>query len=54
MRYQRDSTLLYLVNFNENGDVAEPEIYAHNNAEWIKLHMEEDAYFAQINIFYSF
>ncbi|MEB5978548.1 PglL family O-oligosaccharyltransferase [Enterobacter vonholyi] len=52
MRYQRDITLLHLENFNENGSLNELELYAHSNAEWIKLHMEESAYFDQINILY--
>jgi len=52
MRYQRDITLLHLANFNEYGDVAELENYAQSNAQWIKLHMEEDAYNDQINIYY--
>jgi len=52
MRYQRDITLLHLANFNEQGDVAELEKYAQRNAQWIKLHMEENAYNDQINILY--
>lgn len=52
MRYQRDITLLHLANFNEQGDVSELEKYAQRNAQWMKLHMEEDAYNDQINILY--
>lgn len=52
MRYQRDITQLHLGNFNEYGDVAELEKYAQSNAQWIRLHMEEDAYNDQINILY--
>ncbi|MCU6306625.1 PglL family O-oligosaccharyltransferase [Enterobacter quasiroggenkampii] len=52
MRYQRDITLLHLANFNEQGDAAELEKYTQRNAQWIKLHMEEDAYNDQINILY--
>ncbi|EBJ8047994.1 hypothetical protein D0P01_23560 [Salmonella enterica] len=52
MRYQRDITLLHLANFNASGDVAELEEYARSNAQWITLHMEEDAYNDQINILY--
>lgn len=50
MRYRRDITLLHLINFNESGDVTELEKYASSNAQWIKLHMEEDAYNDQIRI----
>lgn len=52
MRYQRDITLLHLANFNEDGDVAELDKFAVNNAQWITLHMEEDAYNDQINILF--
>ncbi len=52
MRYQRDITLLHLANFNEHGDLAELEMFMRSNAQWIKLHMEEDAYNDQINILY--
>ena len=52
MRYQRDITLLHLVNFNEHGDLGELEMFMRSNAQWIKLHMEEDAYNDQINILY--
>lgn len=54
MRYQRDITLLHLANFNESGDVAELERFAFNNAQWITLHMEEDAYSDQINVLYFY
>ncbi|MEQ0826540.1 PglL family O-oligosaccharyltransferase [Enterobacter dykesii] len=52
MRYQRDITLLHLANFNERANVAELERFAFNNAQWITLHMEEDAYSDQINVLY--
>ncbi|MEB7625531.1 Wzy polymerase domain-containing protein [Enterobacter vonholyi] len=50
MRYQRDIALLQLINFNESGDITELERYASSNAQWIKMHMDEDAYNDQINI----
>lgn len=50
MRYQRDITLLHLANFNERGDAEELAFYARSNAEWIRLHMNEDAYNDQIAI----
>lgn len=50
MRYQRDISLLHLNAFNQQGDIAALAIYAQENRQWIALHMEENAYFDQINI----
>ncbi|HDR2620848.1 TPA: O-antigen ligase family protein [Enterobacter chuandaensis] len=52
MRYQRDISLLQMANFNGSADVSELKKYAQSNAQWITLHMEEDAYNDQINILY--
>lgn len=50
MRYQRDLSQLHLWHFNQTGDIDELERYAKENGEWIKLHMEEDAWNDQVNI----
>lgn len=50
MRYQRDLSQLHLWHFNQTGDIDELERYAKENGEWIKLHMDEDAWNDQVNI----
>ena len=50
MRYKRDLSLLHLNAFNQYGDIAELEVFAQENKQWITLHMEENSYFDQINI----
>jgi O-antigen polymerase len=50
MRYQRDLSQLHLWHFNQTGDIDELERYAKENGEWIKLHMEGDAWNDQVNI----
>ncbi|HCD1256469.1 TPA: O-antigen ligase C-terminal domain-containing protein [Citrobacter amalonaticus] len=50
MRWQRDLSRLHLMRFNQSGDINELQFFARENAEWIKMHMEEDAWSDQINI----
>lgn len=50
MRYQRDLSQLHLLHFNQAGDIDELERYATENGEWIRWHMEEDAWNDEVNI----
>ena len=52
MRYQRDLSQLHLWHFNQAGDINELETYARENGDWIKLHMEGDAWNDQVNILF--
>ncbi|WP_320727293.1 PglL family O-oligosaccharyltransferase [Enterobacter sp. 118C5] len=48
MRYQRDLSLLHLAAFNKSRDIRELEAYARENAGWIALHMDENAWNDQV------
>ncbi|HDR2350759.1 TPA: O-antigen ligase C-terminal domain-containing protein [Enterobacter asburiae] len=52
MRYQRDLSQLHLLHFNQSGDIDELERYATENGEWIRWHMEEDAWNDEVNILF--
>lgn len=49
-RWQRALSQLHLLHYNQSGDLAELKRYVGENAQWITLHMEEDAYNDQIAI----
>ncbi len=50
IRWQRDLSRLHLMHFNQSGNINELDLFAQENAEWIIMHMEEDAWSDQINI----
>ena len=50
IRWQRDLSRLHLMHFNQSGNINELDLFAQENAEWITMHMEEDAWSDQINI----
>ena len=52
MRYQRDLSQLHLLHFNQTGNIDELERYATENGEWIRWHMEGDAWNDEVNILF--